>query len=196
MAISYCTVSDMLLVLPSCNQDLMQAAIDMVSRSIEKVCNRVFYQTIETRNFDMHAHIYHYYMHDIMDLNHFKKLECIIDDLIPDANTTVSVDGVLLSLDQYEFYPLNSNPKTSIRLFTTGQRLTIVGNWGYGSIPDGIKHATQFLSRIAYQALLEKTTKNERIGNYQVTYFEDWEHYPTTQLINDVVGQYRRAQVY
>lgn len=196
MVVSYCTVSDMLLVLPSCKEDMMQATIDMISRSIEKVCNRVFYQVIEDRSFDMHAHKYHYYMHDLYDLNHFHKLECIIDDLIPDANTTVTVDGVLLTPDQYEFYLLNDNPKTSIRIYTTGKRLTIHGNWGYGSIPDGITNATQFLSRIAYQALFEKTTKMERMGNFQVTYFEDWEHYPTPELINSVVGQYRRSQVY
>lgn len=177
---AYCSIDDMLFVLPNCNQDLMASVIESTSRAIDKTCNRVFFQTVGNKSFDINCNTV-----------------VLIDDFTPDTNTKVYVDDVLLTATQYEFLPLNGNPKTSIKLLNvSGDRLKITGTWGYGSVPEQVKNATMFLSRLTYQSILEKQTKAETIAGYTVTYADTLEQYPSSAIINQFVGQFKKVKAY
>lgn len=177
---AYCSIDDMLFVLPNCNQDLMASVIESTSRAIDKACNRVFYQTAGDKSLDTNGNAI-----------------VLIDDFTPDTNTKVYVDNNLLTATQYEFLPLNDNPKTAINLnYITGDRVKITGTWGYGSVPEQVKNATMFFSRITYQSIIEKQTKIEKIDNYQATYIENLEQYPTSTLITQFVSQFKKHKAY
>jgi len=115
------------------NNAQVDRAIEYASRSIEKLCHRVFYPTVATRYFDWPNHQYAKAWRLWLDQN----------DLI--SVTALVSGGVTIPASDYFLEPVNSGPPysyieidlSSAASFSAGdtfqRSIAIAGLWGYGN---------------------------------------------------------------
>lgn len=132
-----------------------EAVLAYVLDYAEEYCNRSFSVVTEERTFY---------------LSRNSKIT-MIDDLI--EATEVKVGDEVISDDEYTLEPLNSTPKTQIKLkrFRTGE-LTIDGTWGYASeLPAGLKMALYMMAEEALDGTKsENNISSTRLGDYSITF--------------------------
>jgi len=137
----YCTLDEVkseLNIISDDNDDMLQVMIEQTKELIDGLCNRAFDTVTATaRYFDGAGAI------------------LFIDDLITiDAlgfKLDQDGDGVYestLALTDYELYPLNTTPKTIIKIST---------NSTYGGFASGVKKGVQITGTWGYSAAIQKT---------------------------------------
>jgi hypothetical protein len=175
---NYADTAQLAIILPSANSTILSASNEYVSRLIDSACNRHFYSETADKVFDA-CH----------------QQEIIIDDLIPGEETTVSLDGAELDEGQFEFFPLNETPKTSIKLIGVhGDRIGIHGTWGYATtVPASVVHVATVLTRIDYQNTMDRGATSKRLGNASINYAELEQSTPTVKLISPLVCKFKRV---
>jgi len=112
---------------------------------------------------------------------------------------SVKIDDEEIDIKECLLYPVNSLPKTRIKLkngyFTQGdQNVEIVAKWGYSEkCPADIKLATTIFVAgiINYSLSTEGEVKSESIGDYSVTFKEEkqWQDF---EYAKNLLNQYTR----
>jgi hypothetical protein len=140
--------------------DQIEKWIEAAEKYIEKYTGKVFESVEETRLFDGSG-----------------RYKLLIDDCLEITKIEISDTEI----NDYKLYPANKTPKIIIYYpsgFNSGyQNVSIEGKWGHSETPpEDIKFATTVLvAGIINGQLKEGAIKQEKIGNYAVTYTEDQE---------------------
>lgn len=133
-------------------EDKLEHLIEAASREIDGICNRRFYQAVETRIFTAE-------WSDLLEIDDLTSLTTIETDDLNDRTYSTS-----WSASDYELEPANNafhgHPYTSIQLgpnttkaFPTYRRgVRINGTWGWPSIPQPIEEACLLIAVRLHQS--------------------------------------------
>lgn len=153
----YCTLAEVkarvgIPVADTADDAIIEAVIEAASRSIDRICNRVFYSSVaQVRYFDVHS-----------------GTKVFVDDLqsVTSVQTDRNLDRTFsntVSASNYELGPLSNaaygRPYTVIRMkplasdtFDIGRdMLKITGTWGWAAVPDAVNEACIMLSQRLYR---------------------------------------------
>ena len=129
--------------------------------------------------------------------------ELFIDDCV--EVTELKIDDVVVSVDDYLFYPAGELPISRIKIkddvgeyFTIGeQNIEVKAKWGYSAeCPSDISFATTIFVAgiINFSGDMEGEVKSESIGTYAVT-FKDAKDWQDFERAKEILQQYRRINI-
>ncbi len=135
---SYCTLDEVKSELELDNEtydDMLQGMIEQAKEFIDDFCDRHFDSVAATRYFDGAS--------SLLFIDDLASIAGVNDGIFLDEDGDGTYDTTAMTSSDYIFYPLNSTPKTMVKIshdsdyssFASGVKrgVKIVATWGYSS---------------------------------------------------------------